>query len=284
VHMINGKRIWSMNDVPNIPVHRIPTGIKELDLAYGRTEFMSGIEYGLPKGRISYWFGESGVGKSRLTILLTHRMNAVGKRVLVCSGEVPPDQFSQWFSEPLVHPESYFVTDETDPDKICVLIRQYLPDIVVIDSANMLDGFDKRNEVKPMFQLFKDCIAEVSAHCIMIGHLNKDGSLKGATTVPHLVDVIAAIRKYKQDKGCFASDIPGGFHLEVLKNRYGKSGGWVAFRHTAKGVELYVREDGIPAASCYIKIEGEKVSLTPLARKLFPDSAKIWDKVKEMSV
>jgi len=264
--------IWAMNEIPHTIVRRMPTGFPELDDIFGSTTFPDGsIEYGLPKGRISYGFGEQGVGKTRLVIAICHRLNALGARILVCQGEVRPEEFRQWLGQDPEHPEIWWVTDRRNPGVLCQLIEQYRPHFVVVDSANMLDEYNRISACKAMFDRFKGVMADTKAHCLMIGQLNKDVTAKGPTDVQHLVDAVLHIKGYEPDpkKGADLV-IPGGFFVQMQKNRYGSSGGWVGFQHQPHGVDLHVRPDGIPSCSMYIDTDGGEARLTLAAELKFP--------------
>jgi len=96
----------------------------------------------------------------------------------------------------------------------------------------------------------------------MIGHLTKDGKLKGNADVGHLIDVECSLTKLVTPK---IKDIhslsnleqirhaitmtPGMFKFEIRKNRYGPSGGWAIFRHIDTGIKFIDSSFGMDEAT-----------------------------------
>jgi hypothetical protein len=60
------------------------------------------------------------------------------------------------------------------------------------------------------------------------------GHPKGGTQLPHEVDVVAELRLWEFRGEAFA----GVVEMEMMKNRVGRSGGKVMFRHTDEGVTV----------------------------------------------
>ena len=86
---------------------------------------------------------------------------------------------------------------------------------------------------------FKEAVSDINAHAIFIGHLDKNGKTKGSTDIVHLADVVCHIKpheKWLDDSGYSHEPVPGVFYIKIDKNRYGQSGGYVAFRHMANGI------------------------------------------------
>jgi len=247
-----GQGLVSMDEMTVEAVKRFPTGIAALDIVYGRTRFLKAnrTDSGLPVGRVSLWSGEGGVGKTRLAITVTKMMNAMGARVLVGQGEVPPDQFGQWAGE-VRRPKQYWVTDETTMDDLVARIDEVAPHIVVYDSVNMIEEITHRTKGKQRLQQFKDAVARHECHAILIGQLTADRKAKGGTDITHLVDVTASIYWYdslpKRDRPVEPHTgrhrtLPGVFIFEIKKNRYvgcGRPDGWVALRHGEDGVVVF---------------------------------------------
>jgi len=236
------ENVWALNEISNEIIHRMPTGVEDLDYIYGKTEILLPafiLEKGLPKGKISYWAGERGVGKTRLAILISKVMNRMGATILVCQGEVDPKDFKQWTGNNVTYPGKYFVTNSNNMKNIVHIIKDKNPDMIIIDSANMIEGWENKRELKKLFPSFSKAIASSGAHAIMIAQLNQDGTIKGGTLPSHLVDIEASIRRCKWPKK--SEYLPPDYYtrlfvIKINKNRYGPSGGWVRFIHEDKGI------------------------------------------------
>lgn len=226
-------KVVPLNKIENIDVRRLPTTIVEIDRVYGQTRLFNGdIEYGLPCGKISYWAGGNGVGKTRIAIHIAKKMNQIGARILYFQGEVPADEFKQWTGE-VPNPQNFMVSEDTSAEDIAEGILKSKPDLCVIDSANMIQDYDKKSKIKKIFEVLRKVVASVGCHLIMIAQLNQDGTVKGGTVAPHLVDIVVELDVVPQK----VAKVTGAFFLQIKKNRYGKSGGWVGFRHFDYGIE-----------------------------------------------
>jgi len=218
--------------------------------------------FGMPCGRIVFASGEPGVGKTRFGIAVIKNINARGGKILVFQGEVPPQEFKQWTGD-VTYPARLLVSDDTKIDTIIRYIKQEVPTFVVIDSANMIDDYEKPSEIRQILDDLKAAVSDTGCVCFMIGHLTKDGKMKGNADVAHLVDVECSIIKvhtknmrswdgidfvehlrdnlnpklFRAALKKIESYQPGLFRYNIGKNRYGKSGGFAVFHHTATGIE-----------------------------------------------
>lgn len=262
--------VYRISQIDYNPIHRIQSGYPELDRLFGKTLFDNGlITYGLPRGRISYIGGEPGVGKTRTAINICKAMNSMGLRILVFQGEVRPIEFKQWTGA-VSNPNNFLVSDDRILEDMIRIIECENPDFVVIDSANMIIDFGKPSVNRNIFEGFKRVVAEIGCHCFMIGHLRKDGKTKGSTDNEYLTDITCKItkpEKRKTEKKRLADGrkavveyevIPGTFVFTIAKNRYGESGGWAIFRHSAVGVE-YIGSSLSPEVKEKVVVENVSV-------------------------
>ena len=243
------KGVFKISDVETKEVKRISTQIPYFDEIYGG---------GLPRGRVSIWSGASGVGKSRTTIYISKLINRQGGKVMVFQNEVSPSEFKQWV-QGQVDEDRYLVSNYDTIEEQVKAIRKYKPDLVITDSLNMIQGFSSSVQIRNIMDGLKDVIREVDAHAILIGHLNGEGETKGNTDIPHLVDVVCHLKPHedwKDEQGFKHKGIPGVFILSISKNRYGKSGGWISFKHINSGLE-----EGCSSAS----LDANKLMSAPIA-------------------
>lgn len=213
-------------------VSRIRLPFDELNWAYG----VSG-NWGVPKGRISLWSGEPGVGKSRLLAELMKIFGSQGKDSLIFQGEVSAGQFAaEKFRD--IDSEHIYISESKFLKDICNDILKISPILVFIDSFQMIrdeKGLARDAGMSPieyMIENLRSVLSDAGSHLILISQLNKEGKTKGSNDLPHLVDIECYLTKF------MVSITDGGlFQFKIEKNRYGKSGKTVIFSHKDWGVE-----------------------------------------------
>jgi len=231
-----------ISDIKPEVVKRAETKLTELDWLYGYTTVNGNQYWGIPMGRISLWAGEKGVGKSRLSITLAKKLNSLGWKILYFQTETTLEDFAGWVKG--VHDPYNFICSSASSvaDQISA-IRQYRPHFVFVDSVNEIDEFENGTKKEARFLMngdettdgYRDICKEMgNIHVIFLCQLNQDGSTKGGTTLPHLVDVNIHM-VHDGDKFIVR---PG------VKHRYGRTG--PAFRSEWKHVE-----DGVVCISNY---------------------------------
>lgn len=228
------------SDIKARPIKRYRSGFVFLDFAYGQSEIDGIEEYGLPHGRISIWGGSSGVGKTRLSCEIALSTNAEGYKVLYIQNEVSPSEFKGWVKKAVVNEDRFFISDHDRLDEQLETIKELRPDIVVVDSVNMLQGFSSPRQLRHIMDEYKRQTNEIGCHVIFISHLNKQGEIKGNNDLGYLGDVICSLEhlseKLPKNQAESDPDIDKRFMLTVGKNRYGSSGGFVIFEHDEFGV------------------------------------------------
>jgi hypothetical protein len=204
------------------------------------------LEMGIPDAFLSIWAGSPGVGKSRLAITMTKKMNAVERfrskqygvaprPVLYYNGEAEKSQFRQWCG-PDVDSELFLVHhgEMIRTEKVVQDCLQYRPWVVFVDSFQMLAEVEKgvQGTMRALsrFKLLKNDKAAGMPHIIFISQLNKKGEMSGSRKIPHMVDFVATVTKYERGKGCFIIECPE-------KNRGGQTGLGGMYRHTDTGIE-----------------------------------------------
>lgn len=235
--MTNVKRL---SEIEATPVLRNETFFPKLDYLYGTSDIPE-HNIGMPKGKISLWAGESGVGKSRLCIEVAKNFstNYSNGIVLYFQTESPLSDFASWTKNPEQYPDIY-CSGENKIDEMIKIIYQVKPKLIFIDSVNMIEEFETGNkkEARRIIQGadgkigLKQATNEVGAHLILLGQLNQDGkTIKGGTSLPHLVDIALNVVK---------TNTNGVFRVEVgTKHRYGSTENTALFQHTNDGVIEY---------------------------------------------
>ena len=265
--------VYSINQIDEQQIRRISTGIYDLDELIGNSclerKFIgksrfyeeAHIERGLPRGFISLWSGEAGVGKSRIITQIAKNVNAEGNCVLVFPGEMPLSEYKNYIKN-VRFPNTYYVSNSDILSEQLDIIENvrhnhqspFYPNLIIIDSINMLEDFNSSTGIREIMNTYKTKAYQTNAHIAFIAHQNKEGDVKGNTDLSHLVDNVFMLNKYEPPKFVIVNgkrvrtdelkldkktqdEIRSIFCIEVGKNRAGKSGGKLYFKHTDNGVE-----------------------------------------------
>jgi DNA repair protein RadA/Sms len=242
-------KIHDLSKIKEVPVPRLSTQNFFLDKAFGETATKDGdVEYGLPRGFVSIWGGGSGVGKTRKLLSISADMHLMKEQVLFVETEVTTGQFKTWASNFVKKPHNYKVTDTKDPENIVAAMYQVRPSFVVVDSISTLNNCKSSKDLQDTIDMFKLACEELGTHMAIITHLNKEGDFKGSNDILYMVDVACKLKKVivpKFKKGMYTPAeyaimkemANSSFFVQVEKNRYGKTGEWVAFRHLSDGIQ-----------------------------------------------
>jgi DNA repair protein RadA/Sms len=212
-------RTASISEIEPVIVKRASTGIDHLDWLWGYTKVSDKYWWGMPRGKISLFSGVSGVGKSRVLITLAKSLAQKGYKVLYFQSEVDLEDFAGWIKDASSLRNLYCSDASTLADQVAAM-NQYSPEIVIVDSINEVEDFGNgsKGNVKEVINVYRDVVRRLNNHIILVGQLNQDGSIKGSTTLPHLVDTAFDIVPASvNDKRTII--VKAG-----IKNRYGRCG------------------------------------------------------------
>jgi len=217
---------YSRNEIDPIPVVRISTGFDELDWIYGISQNV----WGMPLRKISLWSGESGTGKSRTAVSICNKMASMGKRILYFQGE---EHDLGGFVHNIKY-DSFRLSDSRWLKDMMQDIRQDKPELVVVDSVNVIKDFKSGTAsiIEGIIDNFREICSEMSPHILLLGQLNQNGTIKGSSTLPHLVDISLDMKKDEENDGLFS--ISAG--MKIRGSRSGKSYK-TAWEHQDHGVE-----------------------------------------------
>jgi DNA repair protein RadA/Sms len=149
---------------------------------------------GLVPGSLVLLGGEPGIGKS--TLILQTVLRLTGRRVLYVSGEESARQL-KLRADRIAHPESdCLIVCETSLEQIYTHIKNIQPDLVVIDSIQTMSTEMVDSSPGSLTQV-RECAASIlkfakesNTPVIMIGHINKEGSIAGPKVLEHIVDTV----------------------------------------------------------------------------------------------
>ena len=184
---------------------------------------------GLVPGSLTLLGGEPGIGKS--TLILQTVLRLTDKKVLYVSGEESARQLKlradRIMENPLSAGEpsiaqdpSVLVVCEAMMETIFKHIESVEPDIVVIDSIQTMATENIESSPGSVSQI-RDCAAQLlkfskesGTPVILIGHINKEGSIAGPKILEHMVDTVLQ----------FEGDQQYMYRIvRAIKNRFGST-------------------------------------------------------------
>ncbi len=150
---------------------------------------------GLVPGSIVLLGGEPGIGKSTLTLQTILRLK--DRRILYVSGEESAHQLKMR-AERIVHEpnETCQILCETSLENIFAHIRDVRPELVIIDSIQTIATEEVETSPGSVTQV-RECASALlrfaktsGVPVILIGHINKEGTLAGPKILEHIVDTV----------------------------------------------------------------------------------------------
>ncbi|MBQ0116271.1 MAG: DNA repair protein RadA [Bacteroidales bacterium] len=175
---------------------------------------------GLVPGSIILIGGEPGIGKS--TLVLQNVLRIRSRRVLYVSGEESPQQLrmrADRIAGGKMDCECYLLC-ETSLETIFDSLRTDKPDLVIVDSIQTIASDELESAAGSVSQV-RECAAaflrfakENNIPVILIGHINKEGSIAGPKVLEHIVD---AVLQFEGDRQYMYRI------LRSIKNRFGNT-------------------------------------------------------------
>ncbi len=204
--------------------HRISTGIKECDRVLGG---------GIVEGSLVLLGGEPGIGKSTITLQLCAELTGQNKKVLYISGEESVEQIARRAKRLNIQTENLLLLNETLLESILASLRAEKPDIVIIDSIQVVSSSEVTGlqggvtQVRACTEELMQFAKESGTPLLIISHVTKGGNLAGPKTLEHLVDTVLYL------EGDRYHDLR---LLRGVKNRFGSTNEVGIFEMTGKGL------------------------------------------------
>jgi DNA repair protein RadA/Sms len=174
----------SISDIEFEKEYRIDTHNKELNNVLGG---------GLVPGSIILLGGEPGIGKSTLLLQIALQMQ---QRVLYVSGEESQSQIKMRAERLQNKNSNCLILTETNSQVIYKNIEEIKPDVLVIDSiqtlhTNQIDASPGTiSQIKETTAELIKYAKETGTPVLLIGHINKEGTIAGPKILEHMVDVV----------------------------------------------------------------------------------------------
>ena len=219
------KKAVRLADVQINEKKRILSNIKAFDRLLGD---------GLVAGSLILLGGDPGIGKSTLTMQVTSNYVDLGYKVLYICGEESMEQVSLRAQRLSIQAENLLLLGETNVETIKAQIEKLAPDIVIIDSIQVVYKNDVpslpgsvtqiREAATEMMYMAKN----LGVSIFMIGHVTKSGEIAGPRILEHLVDTVLYFEGDRQHHYRI---------LRVVKNRFGACDEIGIFQMKASGLQ-----------------------------------------------
>ncbi|GAB6121846.1 DNA repair protein RadA [Dysgonomonas termitidis] len=215
---------------------------------------------GLVPGSLVLIGGEPGIGKSTLILQTVLGLNEI--KTLYISGEESARQLKLRADRINSNSENCFIVCETNLEQIFVHIQNLNPDFVIIDSIQTVFTDSVESSPGSVSQV-RECSAailkfakETNTPVVLIGHINKEGSIAGPKVLEHIVDTVL---QFEGDQHYMYRI------LRSIKNRFGSTAELGIYEMRQNGLRevsnpsellLTQNHEGLSGVSISASIEG----------------------------
>lgn len=186
---------------------------------------------GLVAGSMTLIGGEPGIGKS--TLLLQNILSIRNKKILYVSGEESATQLRLRADRLGKMGDNTLILCETSLENILDQIQDVQPQILVVDSIQTIASDEIESSAGSVSQV-RECAArllrfakESGVPVIVVGHINKEGSIAGPKVLEHIVDTVLQFEGDRQ----YLYRI-----LRSIKNRFGSTNEIGIYEMVTKGL------------------------------------------------
>jgi len=173
---------------------------------------------GLVPGSLVLLGGEPGIGKS--TLALQVLMQQGERKTFYASGEESVRQLKLRAERIAGNADNLYISSETSLERILEQVKELEPEVVVIDSIQTIGTETVEATIGSLSQV-RECAARIMEFAktrnipfLIIGHINKEGSLAGPKVLEHIVDTVLQ----------FEGDQHNMYRvLRAQKNRFGST-------------------------------------------------------------
>ena len=212
---------------------------------------------GLVPGSIILIGGEPGIGKS--TLVLQNMIRIRSRKVLYVSGEESAQQLKMRAERLGVDGGECYIVCETSLEIIFQHINNSNPGIVVIDSIQTIASEALESAAGSVGQV-RECAAallkyakESGVPVILIGHINKEGSIAGPKVLEHIVD---AVLQFEGDRHYMYRI------LRSIKNRFGSTSEMGIYEMTQVGLREVANPSELLISDAEADLSGSAVGVT----------------------
>lgn len=177
-------KVQTLNEINLEQLPRFSSGFKEFDRVLGG---------GIVPGSAILIGGNPGAGKSTL-LLQVMCLLAQHKKALYVTGEESLQQVAMRAQRLELPTDKLRMLAETNVANICLMAEQEKPDVIVIDSIQVMHLDDIQSAPGSVAQV-RESAAHLTRYAkqtgtaiIMVGHVTKDGTLAGPKVLEHCID------------------------------------------------------------------------------------------------
>lgn len=230
----SARRFEAQNLTPSRPMRLKEVSIGETPriLTHMR-EFDHLIGGGIVPGSLSLVGGDPGIGKSTLMLQLSHMLAKQGLVVLYVCGEESVEQTSMRAKRLDIDSDNLLLLSETNFSYIKAQIEQINPDILIVDSIQIVYKSEipsspgSVTQVRETTTEFMHIAKGRGIATFLIGHVTKSGEIAGPRVLEHLVDCVLYFEGEKQHDYRM---------VRVIKNRFGPTDEIAVFQMQTKGL------------------------------------------------
>ncbi len=203
---------------------RTNTELEELDRVLGG---------GLVNSSVVLLSGEPGIGKSTLLLQISDSLGK-NRKVLYVSGEESLGQLKLRAERLKISGGNLFILTETNMENILSEINKIKPDVVIVDSIQTIytekvaSAPGSINQVKECALSFIEKAKSSDISIVLVGHVNKEGSIAGPKILEHMVDAVLYFEGERHQSYRV---------IRAIKNRYGPTNEIGVFQMTDNGLE-----------------------------------------------
>jgi len=212
---------------------RLATGIREFDRVLGG---------GAALGSAVLVGGDPGIGKSTLLLQAAHRLAESGGKALYVTAEESLLQTRLRAERLGAMHSGLFLLAETDLEAIGLHWQRLKPDLVIVDSIQMVYCPDLPSAPGSVAQVREGATRLVyqakqsAAPLFLVGHVTKGGVIAGPRTLEHLVDTVL----YFEGERFHAFRL-----LRAVKNRFGSTNEIGVFEMRDEGLTEVENPSGV---------------------------------------
>ena len=221
----NSNAVKSLKEINIHNEIRYDLGCEDLNILFGG---------GLVKGSISLIGGDPGIGKSTLLLQVCGNL-AKNVKVLYVSGEENVKQIKLRSNRLKINDEKIFILSEVDMEVIVSVILKERPEVIIIDSIQTMNLKEvgsvsgSVSQLRECTYLLQKIAKKENISIVLVGHVNKEGSIAGPKILEHIVDSVFY----------FEGDSKNSFRiLRVVKNRFGSINEIVVFEMKEYGLDV----------------------------------------------
>jgi len=245
-----------LSEVQSSNERRIDSGLEEVNRLLGG---------GIVPGSMLLLGGEPGIGKSTLSLQIA--LSATLDRVLYVSGEESANQVKIRADRLSASADRCLVLNETLLENILTQCQAVSPSLLVVDSIQTLYSEAVESSAGSVSQV-RECAAGLLRYAktsgvpvLLIGHINKEGTIAGPKVLEHIVDVVLQ----------FEGDSTHMYRvLRSVKNRFGSTSELAMFEMQGDGLRqitnpsellLGERDAGLSGVAVAAAVDGARPML-----------------------